>query len=199
MGVWDYIYSTTDTLKRNSPDLTAVKGACWSSYDYSRSAVSKIDDVVRVNGIQKLNQCVRDDEVRSKIGRVATNVAKNAAVYAWRDGLKCVPGGGFIDYVVSRSFRDYSKSDDHKEEIKALQATVGRLEKEVSGCKKLIEQAEIVKCDVELESRNALHLDSNVNRKPEDAIRIFMMKEFMGTHLLDDLIVPGVETRKNPR
>ncbi|KAK9269173.1 hypothetical protein L1049_000942 [Liquidambar formosana] len=114
MGVWDYIYSTTDTLKRNAPDLTAVKDACWSSFDYSRSAVTMIDDVVRVNGIQKLNQCVRDDEVRSKIGLVAINVAKHAAVYAWRDGLKCIPGGGFIHYVVSESFRDYSKSDDEK-------------------------------------------------------------------------------------
>ena len=50
MGIYDYISGTVDSIKRNTPDLTAVKGICWYSYDYSRAAVMNIHNAVTVNG-----------------------------------------------------------------------------------------------------------------------------------------------------
>ena len=88
MGIWDYISSTSDSVKRNSPDLTAVKGWCSSSYGHSWTAVAKIDNSVRM----KLNQSMPDEEAQSKMSQFATNFAKNATVHACHEGLKIIPG-----------------------------------------------------------------------------------------------------------
>ncbi|TXG67126.1 hypothetical protein EZV62_008401 [Acer yangbiense] len=54
MGIWDYISSTTDSINRNAPDLTSVKGlcpsTCPSSYNNRRAAVTIIHDAVREGG-----------------------------------------------------------------------------------------------------------------------------------------------------
>ncbi|KAA8523839.1 hypothetical protein F0562_010262 [Nyssa sinensis] len=178
MGIWDFINPTTDALKRNAPDLTPVKDACLSSYSYSRTAVTKVNNAVMDKFIHGLNQHLPDDEGRDKIGRFSKNLAKNAADYAWHEGLKCVPGGDAIHKIVSRTVRDEM----------AFQAKMGTPEKESSGFGKTFEQAEIRKCNVELGSGNAV-LDSNANKKPEDLIRIFMMKEYIGNQILCDLII----------
>ena len=63
MGIYDYISGTVDSIKRNTPNLTAVKGICWFSYDYSRAAVTNIHNAVTVNGkavVEKVNQHLPD-------------------------------------------------------------------------------------------------------------------------------------------
>ena len=84
MGIWDYISSTSDSVKRNSPYLTALKGWCSSSYGHSWTALAKIDNAVRM----KLNQSMPDEEARSKMSQFA----KNATVHACHEGLKIIPG-----------------------------------------------------------------------------------------------------------
>jgi hypothetical protein len=80
MGIWGYVCSTSESLKWNTPDLTAVKGWC-----------SKINNV-RMNATQTLSQYMSDEETRSRIGQFAVDLAKNAAFYGCREGLKSVPG-----------------------------------------------------------------------------------------------------------
>uniref|UniRef100_A0A5B7BUE6 Uncharacterized protein n=1 Tax=Davidia involucrata TaxID=16924 RepID=A0A5B7BUE6_DAVIN len=188
MGFWDLINSTTDALKRNAPDPTPVKDACVSSYNYSWTAVTKIDNTVRVNGVQMLKQHLPDDEGRAKIGRIGSKFAVNAADHAWREGLKCVPGGNAVSKIVSRTLEDE----------KAFQAKMGRRERESSGFGKTLEQPETLKRDVELGSGNAL-LDSNANKKPEDLIGIFIMKESISRQILGDLMVPEIRRGKNQK
>jgi hypothetical protein len=65
MEVWGYVYSIGDSLKRNTPDLTAVKGWCSSSYGFGLAAVTKIDNV-RINATQMLIQHMSDEETKSK-------------------------------------------------------------------------------------------------------------------------------------
>ncbi|KAL6975982.1 hypothetical protein U1Q18_024777 [Sarracenia purpurea var. burkii] len=115
-------------------------------------------------------------------------------------------GGVSIYNVVSRSLVDEKslrdeKTEDYKEVIETLQARIGRLEKESScGCKKLHNQSEmLLSCDAKLDSQIAQCLDSNGNQKPEEVLRIFMMKEFVGGHIFDDLLIPGVPHRKNQK
>ncbi|KAK1584675.1 hypothetical protein Q3G72_035130 [Acer saccharum] len=97
MGIWDYTSSTTDSIKQNAPDLTSVKGFCWSSYDNSRAAVTIIHNAVRVNTVDKLYPCLPDVETRWDI---ATNMAKKIATVAVREGAKWVPGGSTVYDIV---------------------------------------------------------------------------------------------------
>ncbi|CAL5390665.1 unnamed protein product [Camellia sinensis] len=47
----------------------------------------KIDNAVRVGVVERVNHYLPDEEGKAKIGRFA----KNAAVYACHEGLKCLP------------------------------------------------------------------------------------------------------------
>ncbi|CAK9160198.1 unnamed protein product [Ilex paraguariensis] len=69
MGIWDFINSTTDILKRNAPDLS-------------------------VNGRQRVNQYMPNDEARAKIALFVTKLAKNAADYAVKEGVNSIPAAG---------------------------------------------------------------------------------------------------------
>uniref|UniRef100_A0A7N2N8V3 Uncharacterized protein n=1 Tax=Quercus lobata TaxID=97700 RepID=A0A7N2N8V3_QUELO len=172
MGIWDYISSTSNSAIQNAPDLTAVKGWCSSSYGYSRAAVAKVDDAVRTKVIQSM----QDEEARSKIG-----------------------GWSFYK-IVLQSLRNEIKSGGNEVETKALQAKISKMEEEIKECKKLIGRAEIHKPFVDFKPENISSFKSNVDIKPEDVIRVFMMKESIGRQFLDDLIVPTVIiTRKNSK
>ncbi|KAM3355851.1 hypothetical protein P3S68_022565 [Capsicum galapagoense] len=107
MGIWDFITSGTETVKRNAPDIaTPVKNVCKSSYNYSAAAVRKIDDVVRVNGLQKLGQYIYmpDEEGRVKIVNFSTKFVKNASVYAVKEAANIfVPGGRAVTQIYSQN------------------------------------------------------------------------------------------------
>ncbi|KAJ0103072.1 hypothetical protein Patl1_04551 [Pistacia atlantica] len=191
MGILDYISSTCDSIKRNAPNPSSVKHLYWSSYDYSRAAVTKIHNVFPSKAvIEKLNQHLPDEDTRYKI---AENLAKNSAAAAVQEGLKFVPGGPILYDIVNRSLRYYKKSNDDTKILQELEDKLGRMDKELSDYRKLLEQTEIRKPIRELDCRNTT---LGLNQKPEDVIRIFMMTEFVGDHLLDNLIVPGVRSRK---
>ncbi|KAL6975975.1 hypothetical protein U1Q18_024770 [Sarracenia purpurea var. burkii] len=98
-----------------------------------------------------------------------------------------------------KSLRD-EKTEHYKEVIETLQAMIGRLEKESScGCKILHNQAEmLLSCDAKLDSQIAQCLDSNGNQKSEEVLRIFMMKEFVGGHIFDDLLKEWYESAQAP-
>lgn len=107
-------------------------------------------------------------------------------------------GGTLINETVWRSFGGEKKFDSYGVvEMKALQARVAKLE----------EEAIKKKSEGDLDQRAEKHHDqpcadlkSNAYKKPEDVIRVFMMKEFMGRQFLDDLMVLEVRgTRKNPK
>ncbi|XP_059444333.1 uncharacterized protein LOC132176211 [Corylus avellana] len=193
MGVWDYICSTGDSLKRNTPDLTAVKGWCSSSYGSGLAAVTMIDNV-RIKATQTLSQHMSDEETMSKFRLVAADLAKNAAVYGCQEGLKIIPGGTLVYETVSRSIRGEKKFERNCEvEMKALQARVAKLEEEVIKKKS---EGDLERAD-QKHHQPCADLKSNAYKKPEDVIRAFMKKEFI---FLDDLMVPEVgRTRKNPK
>ena len=103
MEVWGYVYSIGDSLKRNTPDLTAVKGWCSSSYGFGLAAVTKIDNV-RVNATQMLIQHMSDEETKSRMRLVAADLVKNAAVYGCQESLKIIPGLLLVFHIHSTSF-----------------------------------------------------------------------------------------------
>jgi hypothetical protein len=96
-------FSIGDSLKRNTPDLTAVKGWCSSSYGFGLAAVTKIDNV-RINATQMLIQHMSDEETKSRMRLVAADLVKNAAVYGCQEGLKIIPGLLLVFHIPSTSF-----------------------------------------------------------------------------------------------
>lgn len=99
MGIWDYINSSADLVNRRA--LTPTKNICWTSYSYGRAAVTRIDTAVRVNAIPALNQRLQDEETRAMMSHVTINFAKNAAIFAFREGVKTVPGTYTVIHSIS--------------------------------------------------------------------------------------------------
>ncbi|XVF18976.1 hypothetical protein REPUB_Repub11eG0070800 [Reevesia pubescens] len=168
MGIWNFI----------SWSIDSVKGLWQSSYDHGSAAITKVNKVVTVDAVEKVNQQLSDPETRSKISRVATDIAKSATI----EGLKIIPGAYPTYKIVSKSLSDdkklknVNKSQEQVEDLKTLQATVSRLEKEVGV---LREQAAIREQAVEMKPQITVH----ANEKPEDKSQVLSMKDFIRSHL----------------
>ncbi|XP_059661554.1 uncharacterized protein LOC132307731 isoform X2 [Cornus florida] len=175
MGVSDFMYSSTDYLKRNAPDLTPVKDACRSSYGYGCTAVN----AVRCN-VDTVIKYYPDGEAQAKFVRIGTKIVQNAALYGFEEYLKCVPGRIAFDKIVMPAIRDEMAPPANKKNT---------AEKESGGCRKSLEPPKIVKEDKDLASENAPRRDSSENKKPEDVIPIFINGS-VGRNTFDDLIVP---------
>ena len=91
-----------------------------------------------------------------------------------------------------QSLHNEKKSGGNEVETKALQAKISKMEEEIIECKKLIRRAEIDKPFADFKLEKSSSFEPNMDIKPEDAIRVFMMKESIGRQFLDDLIVPTV-------
>ena len=91
-----------------------------------------------------------------------------------------------------QSLHNEKKSGGNEVETKALQAKISKMQEEIIECKKLIRRAEIHKPFANFKLEKSSSFEPNVDIKPEDAIRVFMMKESIGRQFLDDLIVPTV-------
>ncbi|KAL3508619.1 hypothetical protein ACH5RR_028020 [Cinchona calisaya] len=192
MGIWELFNSTTEAVRRNAPDPTPFKEACKTSYDYCSAALGKIDAAVKADGIQRLNDLMPTKETRSQISLFASKFSHNAAQYALRDGYKLVPGGKIIGEIISETMNDV-KSEKHrsKQEVEAMKEMIcgGKS----SASKNLFDR-------VEMQGRGVMELGydqkggfANANQTPEDVLRIFMMKDFMGNRFADDLILPQIK------
>ncbi|PON44586.1 hypothetical protein PanWU01x14_265710 [Parasponia andersonii] len=199
MGIRDYISGTTESLKRNAPDLTPVKTWCSSSYGYSKSAVSNIGGSVKVNADKALKQYWPGEETRSKIGTFATSIAK----YSAEESLRIYfPGGVWAPRAFKNAWNDAKKSGERRvDHVKALEATVGLLEKQVDEFRKLAEKMEMNNKQTSSSSSSSSSSSMDLkttptsavvavveNQKPEDVVRVFMMKEFIGSQLWNDLM-----------
>ncbi|KAL6196456.1 hypothetical protein ACLB2K_032071 [Fragaria x ananassa] len=208
MGIWDTISGTTDSLKRNAPDLTAVKGwcpktdslkritpdgtaaknVCSAAYGYGSSAVTKVDGTVRVN----LIPYVRNEVAWSQIAQLGTIVAKNATYEAF----KLVPAELEMAVVLECDITD---------------AKLLRLEKELSEYKELNKPLADLKSpsvanihsnarqkleDMESESAYGSNIHSVGTRKPEDVI-LFIMKEFIFRQFCDDVMIPVAPRKRD--
>ena len=95
---------------------------------------------------------------------------------------------------LKKEFTEYRKVHELEVDVKALQAKVLSLEKELSEYRKSHEQVQLDKPSADLKSPNTANIHSVANQKPEDVIRVFMMK---GRQFLDDLITfRGAPTKK---
>nr|POE96067.1 bzip transcription factor 53 [Quercus suber] len=192
MGKWDLISSISKSVIQNAPDLTTVKGLCLSSYGYGWAAVAKVDDVVRTKVIQSM----QDEEARSEIGRIATNFAKTAAVLACKEGLKTIPGGSLFYKIVLQSLHNEKKSGGNEVETKALRAKISKMEEEITELKKLIGRADLHKPFADFKPEKSSSFEPNVDIKPEDAIRVFMMKESIGGSLFYKIALQALHNEK---
>ncbi|GAA0144161.1 hypothetical protein LIER_42791 [Lithospermum erythrorhizon] len=73
MGTWDLLSCTIENVKHYTPGVTSIKSAGVASYGFCASI---IDSVVRVNGIQKLHECMPDGDRRAQIGSFAGSLPR---------------------------------------------------------------------------------------------------------------------------
>ncbi|KAI3702895.1 hypothetical protein L6452_28648 [Arctium lappa] len=189
MGFWDVIYSVGDGLKGITPDLSTAKRAGGASYGYTSAAVSKIDQVVRVDGIQKLPHYLTDDETRAQIVLFTTTLAKNTGNYVVREGFKHIPGATVATKLISDTMLEV-KREKHKDGLKAMQAKMDRLEEDL---KKSTSQPEISSQNRNL---NSNHAGAGGTENTKDMINMFMKTEFVGNHMFRDLMVPKLPRKE---
>ncbi|KAL2496077.1 uncharacterized protein Fot_39834 [Forsythia ovata] len=158
MGIRDFFNSTTE---QNAPNITPVKNACRTSYYYGSAAFIKIDNAVRVNGLQRLKQWLPYDETKSKIGTFAAKFAKNAALYALDEGCKMVPGGAAVSNIVSKIIKDV-ENETLNDNPKPLEERVSAQVKQLSDAQ-LKEQGE-----TQTNSLYRFNVVLIANQKPED-------------------------------
>ncbi|KAL4580264.1 hypothetical protein LXL04_016451 [Taraxacum kok-saghyz] len=109
MGIWDVLYFISDGVKRFMPDLSTVRRTGDTS---TSTAVTKIDQKVRVDGIQKLTKHW------PQITLFTTTLAKNSAKYAVYEGFKHIPGATVVTKLVSDTMHEV-KQQDNKDGMKA--------------------------------------------------------------------------------
>ncbi|KAF5814908.1 hypothetical protein HanXRQr2_Chr03g0116441 [Helianthus annuus] len=189
MGFWDAVYYTGDLIKGITPSLSTVKHAGSAACSYTYAAVTKIDQVVRVDGIEKLPQYWPDDEKRAQIGLFTTTLAKNAGKYAVCEGFKHIPGATVASKLASDTMREV-KQQNHKDGLKSVQAKMDKLEKDLM---KSTSQPEILDQNGNLSSANAIEGGSET----KDMINTFMKTEFVGNHMFRDLMVPKIARIEN--
>ncbi|XP_075076808.1 uncharacterized protein LOC107773312 [Nicotiana tabacum] len=166
MGIWDFINSGKETLKGYTPD--PVKKVYNTTYYYSVVAVRKIDDVIRVNGIQKLDQYIPDDEGRAKIVSFSTKFIKNASVFAVKEAAN---SGKAVTKIYFDTVREMETKCQKKQDESSL---------------RLLDGAEMLESrELKLGSENRVEVDSFAYQTPEYVLRVFMM----GTRYLDNLLV----------
>ncbi|XP_059277084.1 uncharacterized protein LOC132031221 [Lycium ferocissimum] len=186
MGIWDYINSGKGSVKQYTSDLvTPVKNVCQTSYDYSTTAVKKIDDVVRVN--------MPDEEERIKIVKFSKYFVKKASVYVVQEAANDIPGGRAVSKIYSETVREMEIEFKKNQDMSCDKEIIGNSCKDtnVTGPPGLLDGAEILESkELKVGSENRAQVDSFAHQTPEDVLRVFMMKEFMGARFLDNLLVP---------
>nr|XP_043630707.1 uncharacterized protein LOC122602039 [Erigeron canadensis] len=98
MGFWNNI---GDRAKRIRNDL-------WTRVP---DAVKKMDQVIRVEAVEKLQQHWPDDETRAQIGRFTTTFIKNSARYVVYEGFKHIAGASVVSKLVSDTMREVNREN----------------------------------------------------------------------------------------
>ncbi|KAK6132633.1 hypothetical protein DH2020_033622 [Rehmannia glutinosa] len=189
MGIWEFMGSTAETVKRNAPDTTPLKNACKYSYTYGSAAFTQIDQAVRINGLYKVGQWMPDDETKSKIGIYTTKFAQNAGHYAIQEGYKLIPGGVAFSNILTKTLNDVKHENVKLEKLDVSGDRVGAPKKHYSGGRKFIDGPEMRGRGGVGAVSGDIGVGWERDKNPEDVIRVFMMKEFFGTRFFDDLVV----------
>ncbi|VFQ58595.1 unnamed protein product [Cuscuta campestris] len=170
MGIWGFISSTADSVKRNTPG--PVKRACTAFYTYSSLAVGKIGYACGlVVDVRRLNpaQYIPDSETRAKIAVFATRFAKNAAVYTVNEIAKNNPVSKAVASTYKKTIREL-ECENHKDKKDQ------RVMKHVSAAS----------------TKNHADVEPSELREPEvkDKLRMFLpVRELAACRVFNELII----------
>ncbi|KAK9683279.1 hypothetical protein RND81_10G128700 [Saponaria officinalis] len=184
-SVWEW-------LRQKTPDVTPVTAACRKTYDVTATTTVHVSRAVTAKA-RDVHECLSDDQRRGDVTRVAKNLSVNGVLYLFRSY-----GGGPVIDIVSRSWHD-GKVDSQKERLKELEVKVAKLEKELNSSRKLSEHSEIIVPPKIAPSKfqdESSQSSAGANQRPENVLRNFMIQQFFGTKLFDNLIIPGAAQSK---
>ncbi|XXG69194.1 hypothetical protein AAC387_Pa06g2122 [Persea americana] len=201
MGIWDLLYSATDKLKQNSPDLTPVTNACRNSYRASGTVASNVYKAITVDGVEKVKDYLPGPQSQEKIKRIAKEVAVPELLR-----FTGIPGLAESYWILredplSSSVHDSKKFEHQAKELKKMQTRNEELWEEVEKIKQdnKILQQHILGDRSKKESLNdSFHLQFEEMQKPEEVIMDFVANGFKGRDLLCPLVVPQAGYGRNP-
>lgn len=90
-----------------------------------------------------------------------------------------------------------NKSDSQKERLKELEHKVAKLEKELIS-RNMAEQSKAPMMIVASKSQNNSNFNAYINEKAEDLLKFFMVEQFVGTKLFNNLIIPTGGSKERP-
>ncbi|CAO2817195.1 unnamed protein product [Amaranthus hypochondriacus] len=190
MGLWDWVNSASDTVKNHTPAITPATEFCRKSYYFCRDSTVYAAGTVSSKA-RDLHEYLSDNQARDNLTQIAKNVSKNGALYVARSY-----GGGPIIDIISRSVQE-NKSDSQKERLKELEHKVAKLEKELIS-RNMAEQSKAPMMIVASKSQNNSNFNANINEKAEDLLKFFMVEQFVGTKLFNNLIIPTGGSKERP-
>ncbi|XP_057524364.1 uncharacterized protein LOC130804065 [Amaranthus tricolor] len=190
MGLWDWFNSASDTVKNHTPAITLATEFFQKGYYFCRDSTVYAAGTVSSKA-RDLHEYLSDNQARENLTQIAKNVSKNGAFYVARSY-----GGGPIIDIITRSVQE-NKSDSQKERLKELEHKVAKLEKELIS-RNMAEQSKVSMMTVASKSQNDSNFNANINEKPEDLLKLFMMEQFVGIKLFNNLIIPTGVSKERP-
>jgi hypothetical protein len=98
-----------------------------------------------------------------------------------------------VGKIVSQTVCDVKSENRNNQEIEAVK------EVNTSSSRTVLDPAETKGKGLQVGYQKGISADVAANQAPEDVLRIFMMKKFIGTRFLDDLIIPQKGHGKEPK
>eukprot|EP00268_Persea_americana_P054712 TRINITY_DN6293_c0_g1_i7.p1 TRINITY_DN6293_c0_g1~~TRINITY_DN6293_c0_g1_i7.p1 ORF type:complete len:218 (-),score=52.35 TRINITY_DN6293_c0_g1_i7:511-1164(-) len=194
MGIWDLLYSATDKLKQNVPDLTPVTNACQNSYRVSGTVASNVYKAITVDGVEKVKDYLPGPQSQEKIKRIAKEVAVPEMLrFTGIPGLAKSYRILLREDPLSSSVHDSKKFEQQAKELKEMQMKNEELWEEFQKIKQdnKILREHILGDRIKKESLNdSFHLQFEEIQKPEEVIMDFLANGFKGHDLLCPLVAP---------
>ncbi|PWA64192.1 hypothetical protein CTI12_AA344890 [Artemisia annua] len=195
MGFWNFIYSIRDRVQGITP---TVKRAGGAAYDYTCTAASKIDQVVKwmdnnskglpsdKDQVEKwgfgisYTRSETEDHTDIETCSFCLSRATDLLLYVWT-----FVGASVATKLISDTMREVKQERDKD----GMKAKVTRLEEDFRSSKSQLE--------VEIVSQNRhLILQNACANKAKDMINVFMVTEFVQNHMVCDIMVSKIACKE---
>ncbi|RWR88413.1 hypothetical protein CKAN_01742200 [Cinnamomum micranthum f. kanehirae] len=201
MGIWDLLYSATDRLKQNAPDLTPVTNVCRNSYRASGTVASNVYQAITVGGVEKVKDYLPGPQSQEKIKRIANEVAVPEMLrFTGIPGL--VQSYRILrEDPLSSSVHDSKKFEHQAKKLEEMQTKNEELWEELEKIKqdnKILREHILGNRINKVPLNDSFHLQFEEIQKPEEVIMDFLANGFKGRDLLCPLVVPKAACRRNP-
>ncbi|XP_073108511.1 uncharacterized protein [Elaeis guineensis] len=178
----DLLHRAADKAHSKAPDLTPVA-------TIGRGAVSKMDHAVRVEGLRRMKSAMPDQDGWQWIGRIGLDLIDHTLAQVTKPYTGGIPVYRIVKEGWTKGRSGPAAHAKEEEELQELRNKIARLEMAIA--------------DGDRRGPHSRRPESacwlvglQPHQKPEDVIRVFMMKGFKGGDFIDAQVVPRAGNAK---